>query len=1342
MKFVFKIGLAVVLLPVVLMALVLVVLNTGPGQRFAAREIGAFTGGQVVLRGLSGRFPDALRLAHAEIRDTKGVWLTLDGLVLDWSPLALFGRTASVSLLSADRIGVARLPVASAQAAPSQGGGGFSLPVHVDVGTLRVTRLDLGAPVAGTAASVNISGEAHVASLEAARAKISIDRLDGAGSYRLDATLTPANISALLTAQEPQGGLVSGLAKLPALGALDVTASVEGPRTAERTNVKIAAGHLGATASGTVDLIGQSVALDVSASAPAMAPRPDISWGSIEVASHVHGKFRTPDVSAHVLMQDVRGGGAVLKTLTADASGNRGTVDVHTVLTGLVIPGAKPDLFANAPLDFSAHADLDKPDIPVRFALTHTLLTADGTANVGVDISARVHTVVPDLAPLAALGNVDLQGKTEAVASMATHGADTDVKLDGTAEFTGGQSPVPALLAKTTYGATARLAGQDIFVSRAVVDSGKLHASVTGSDTLHGLSLAWTLLLNDLAAASPQLKGALTATGRVDGPQTGLAVQADITGKIGTASVPEGPLAIKLHAENLPAKPSGTVEAEGRFAGSPLSLSADLARQDDGGFHAVIKRAAWRSFAADADMVLPKGANFPLGTFSARMARLADLAPVIGQQIAGAFHAKFATAAPGGRPDAKIDFSGSSISVGANQVQRVSLAGTVRDPASKTPKFSLVLAADGIAASKATGSARVIADGALDALSLRATSDLDISGAPATLLAQALLDLPAKRVTLQNFLANSKNEALRLASPARVDFGGAVGVDRLRLALGAATLDVAGTILPRLDLTASLRNVTPDLAKPFDPSLNAAGVLTANARLTGTAANPAGTVRVQATGVRMRGGPAASLPAGSLQASIGLQGGTASIDAHVSAGPKLHFAATGTAPLQAGAPLRLHATGGFDLTLLDPVLNAGGRRAAGRVALNADASGTAAAPRIDGEITLTGGEVQDFVQGVRLSDITARLTEAGDTLQVQNFSAKAGPGTMSLTGTIGVLAPGLPVNVHFAAKNARPLSSDLLTANLDADVSVRGDAASVMDASGKIFVRRTDINIPDALPPSVAVLNVRRPGYKPPPPAPPTPQADINLAIEVDAPNSIFVRGHGLDSELGGKLTVGGTASGPQIAGGFQMRRGDISVAGTTLTFSKGEVGFDGTSVTGKIDPTLDFVADSISGGVTATLTVGGYADAPKITLSSVPDLPQDEVLSHLLFGTSVKNLSAIQIAEIASALAELSGVTGGGGDPLAAVRKGLGLDRLSVGSGSGSGTGATVEAGRYVARGVYVGAKQATSGSGTAAVVQVDITKRLKATAQLATGGGSVQGATPDNDPGSTIGLSYGFDY
>ncbi len=536
--------------------------------------------------------------------------------------------------------------------------------------------------------------------------------------------------------------------------------------------------------------------------------------------------------------------------------------------------------------------------------------------------------------------------------------------------------------------------------------------------------------------------------------------------------------------------------------------------------------------------------------------------------------------------------------------------------------------------------------------------------------------------------------------------------------------------------------MTPDLARPLAPTLQASGTLTADARLSGSLAAPSGSVRLQASGLHARTGPAAALQPVSLLANAALAGGAARIDARLSGGPKLGFTATGTAPLTATGPLALHAIGHADLTLLDPILGATGQRAAGNLALDATVSGTAAAPRAGGTLTLDRGEIQDFVQGARVTDITARLVAAGDSVRIATFTARAGGGSLGASGTVGVLAPGLPVDVHFTADHARPLASDLLTATLDADLAVRGMAAGTLDATGRIFIRRAEINIPNSLPPSVAVLHVRRPGDKPPRAAAPSTSL-VRLGIVLDAPSNIFVRGHGLDSELGGRLTIAGTTAAPAISGSFEMRRGSISVAGTTLNFTHGEVGFDGTSVTNKIDPTLNFVAESNSGSVEATLTVGGYADAPSIKLSSVPDLPQDEILAHLLFGTSVKDLSAIQIAEIASALAELSGVTGSGADPLGAVRKGLGLDRLSVGGGGGgASTGATVEAGRYVARGVYIGAKQATSGGGTAAEVQVDLTKHLKASAQLATGGGSVQGATPDNDPGSTLGLSYQFEY
>jgi translocation and assembly module TamB len=156
-------------------------------------------------------------------------------------------------------------------------------------------------------------------------------------------------------------------------------------------------------------------------------------------------------------------------------------------------------------------------------------------------------------------------------------------------------------------------------------------------------------------------------------------------------------------------------------------------------------------------------------------------------------------------------------------------------------------------------------------------------------------------------------------------------------------------------------------------------------------------------------------------------------------------------------------------------------------------------------------------------------------------------------------------------------------------------------------------------------------------------------------------------------------------------------------------------------------------------LTVGGTAHEPKITLSSVPELPQDEVLSQLLFGSGVGALGPFQVAEIAAALASLAGAPSGLTDPLASVREKLGLDVLSMGTGSGGSP--TLEAGRYIAPRVYVGAKQGTGSSGTQATVQIDITKGLKLETTVGTGGGDATGAA-SNSNGTSVGLTYQFEY
>jgi len=96
-------------------------------------------------------------------------------------------------------------------------------------------------------------------------------------------------------------------------------------------------------------------------------------------------------------------------------------------------------------------------------------------------------------------------------------------------------------------------------------------------------------------------------------------------------------------------------------------------------------------------------------------------------------------------------------------------------------------------------------------------------------------------------------------------------------------------------------------------------------------------------------------------------------------------------------------------------------------------------------------------------------------------------------------------------------------------------------------------------------------------------------------------------------------------------------------------------------------------------------------------------------------------------------------------MRRSLGLDRLAVGStqtGSNGSSSTTVEVGKYVLHNVYIGARHDLSG-GTRALVQVDLTKHLKAQAQVNTGPRAVATTSQSlQDNGDSIGLSYQFEY
>jgi translocation and assembly module TamB len=312
-------------------------------------------------------------------------------------------------------------------------------------------------------------------------------------------------------------------------------------------------------------------------------------------------------------------------------------------------------------------------------------------------------------------------------------------------------------------------------------------------------------------------------------------------------------------------------------------------------------------------------------------------------------------------------------------------------------------------------------------------------------------------------------------------------------------------------------------------------------------------------------------------------------------------------------------------------------------------------------------------------------------------------------------------------------------------MTLQGTLLHDLTLAGTIEVSRATVEIPNSFPPNVAVLEVRRPGQQV---IVSTSNGPVfNLKVAVNAPRQILVKGRGLDAELGGQIQIGGTARAPSVAGGFDLQRGLFTLASSRLNFTSGRVSFAGSDVTGKVDPTLDFTAQATALDTTITLRITGVADAPQFELTSVPQLPQDEILARLLFGESAGQLTAIQAAQLGAALVTLTGVGGGGLNPLVDLQKHLGLDRLAVGSndtgqpGSTQNNGATIEAGRYVTNRIFVDLKQNTTGA-TQLQVDVDLTNKLKLQTRIGTGTATVQGTTPDNDPGSSVGLSYRFEY
>ena len=1336
---------AIVLGLVLGLVLVGVALNTGPGQHAVERYAPTLTGGMVHLAGLTGRFPDRLRLGALELDDGHGPWLRIENAALDLDLAALIARELRITRLAAGRISVARLPEATPAPAPppapAQSHSLFPLPVRLVLARLEITRLEIAAPVAGQAMVLAIQGAARLRALDDAEAALDVTALDDhPGHYTARLTLAGPDVTARVNLDEPASGLIATLGKMPSLGAISAAAHLAGPRTAAALGVTLAAGPLRADLSGRVDLDHLAGDLKLTANAPAMAPAPGVSFRAATLAATATGPFAAPRASGHLEIDGLAAAGARVGTITADLAGDTSTARLNARLEAIHLPGPAPDLLATAPLTLAATLAMTAPTRPASLTLDHPLLHLAAQATLGGPIATTASLDLPDLAPLAAIGKVDLAGRAHLLLSATLPDAGlASADLAGDIAIAGGMAPIPALLGTTHLAAAARYdrAHGDVPEAAFTVDGRALSLAAAGGLIGGSLGWDWHLALADLAAVNAALAGAIDGHGHVAGRLDDLAATARVAGRVSAAPLPETPFRVEVAAQSLPAAPRAHLTLAATLDRAPLHLALDAARDADGAARLALTDLGWKSLAGTGQAELSPAASLPTGKFTLRFTRLADLAPVIKQNLIGSVTATATAEQDRATLDLTADDAGIA---GTARVAHARLAASITAPTS-APALSARLSLVGIAAGSLAGDATLSAAGKRDALVAKLDASLkNLAGAPASASASATLDAEAKRVALTALAASWHGETLQLLAPMHLTFADGIALDRLALGLGAARMTLAGQLTPRLDATARLDNLTPALAAPFLPQLaNSAGVVTMAAHLNGAPARPSGTVTLTATGLHASSGPASAMPPADLRAKAALDGHKIQLDSALDAGRDAHLVVAGAVPMDPDGAFALTARGRLNLALLDPILTAGGQRVTGALALNAGVSGTRVAPSLSGGATLSDGEARDFAQGLDLRAIAARLEASGETVRIVNLTAKAGQGTITASGTIGALAPNIPLDLKLSAQNASPITTDQLTERLDSDLHISGAALTAIALGGTVTIKRAEISIPDSLPPTVTTLQVRRAGAPPPPAQPSASGPDITLALAIIAPEAVFIHGRGIDAELGGRLDVSGEASAPVVKGGLTLRRGLVSLGGTSLNFTSGTIGFEGGH---SIDPALNLVATSSNGNVSATLTVGGFASAPKITLASAPELPQDDILAHLLFGQSASQLSALQLAEIAAGVAQLSGAAGPSG-AMDSLRSSLGLDRLTVGTptnqtpGPTSGPGAaqsvpTLEAGRYIAPGVYLGAKQGTTGTNdTQAELQVNLGRGVK----LDTTAGSGYGA-------NSVGLSYQLQY
>ena len=1175
-------------------------------------------------------------------------------------------------------------------------------------------------------------------------------------SGRLDATLdgrTLLNLTATAQGREtrtiafalqaaPDALLPDQVRPLVA-GGIDARGTVNVPPDIRTIGVssfsaRSAAGQL--SASGVLGLketgdLGMTIALADSQAFAGLVP--DVAWSAARLQARVQGLVSMPHVTAHLAVQNLAAGGMTVGTgkLALDANTGQGfdhPIDMSGDLNLSDLASPDPRLAAllaqGLHLAFAGSVDQAGTIIADKLDLQAGALALSGSGGAEKwGAAARKADATLAIADLAAIGTpmgVPAKGTAQIALKLAPAATGDRLEIDGTTEALSLGQPILDRLLGSSPRLHLALEGalpQTIAIKAAELAGAKARLEAHGAIAERKLDVAFAARLDDAQAIDPAVRGEASLDGTVQGTVDAPSVAAQLTSpdlrfagrtaqnvKLSAAvtdllTTPQIQLDGTASLERLPAKITASVAVEGqRMAARNVALA--LGRSTLTGDLTAVNGLLTGKLALDAPA-------------------LGEIAPLAGTDMGGAISATIAFDGTKGQQGAQLTATGRNIAAaGALTAEHLDLTATANDLFGTPALTADLTLVQPVIANQALTRMSLSANGPLSALDTKlslAGPDLDASAE-----AQVTQITTGYRIALQTLAADIKNIRIKNTKPAIIEVGkDATRIETVALAVEDGTLELNGTMAPdRMELAGAARSLPVSLARALAPDLPIAGRVDADVQLSGTPAAPDG--RFAITGKDI--GPADAAQQADLQVAGTLKQGKLDVTGEVR--PKAGGALTFTAALPSLEPdarLRANASGTLDLALVDAFLAGGADRIKGKAQIDLAAGGTLRAPDVTGTLHLADASYENLRYGIKLRQIEADVRANGSAIQIASLTAATpGGGHVDGSGEID-LKDGIDTQLKLRTRNARLIETDLASAVVDSDLAITGNLQKQLTLGGKVKIVKADIRVPDRLPPSVQVIEVKEinvPGQAAQARAAqqPTPKQTLIVALDlaVDAPQQVAVRGRGLDAELGGSLKISGTTDKPLIDGALKLRRGSLDIAGKRLDFTEGTLTFEGGE---QIDPILDLTAVSRAQDLQVTAKVEGPARAPHITLSSVPEMPQDEILAHLLFSKSAGALSPFELLQLAQATADLAGVNTGPG-VLDKIRKNTGLDRLSLEQSEGA-AGPSLSAGRYVAKGVYVGVSQGAKSSSSAATVEIEVTPNVKVESEVGANAGSKAG-------------------